>query len=511
MVESTNVYLTEHAYSRMKQRPGRNKNAANKLEKRALEKGLIGGCVKGMKAIVYLGLISITALCYQGKAHAANDIPISEEYFPDSRLREYVASNLDPNQDGILTSAEMESVTEVNFIGTNKHKVSINRPGPEDMMNIKGLECFTNLRSLTITQADIDKIDVSMYEDLTYLDVSYNYLSSLDISNNTALEELNCESNYLEQINVSNNPSLVILNTSANPITSLDLSVNTSLEELWIVGNKISTIDLRNCPKLRKIDCRATLLTSINIGYNPLLCIAVYSGKYINIDGWKIYGGTGPNGEPCSFHFSGDLEIIEVPYNDVRPNMWSYKAIREAFNNKYMIGMGNETFAPEGVVTRAQFVQILYNIEGKPSVTPNSQFVDVLPDQWYTDAVAWAANNHLTAGINETEFGTNLPITREQMMTLFYKYGLTKENYRRNMYSDRLGWYKDADQISPWAVEAVTWSISNNVVTGIMSEYGHERIGSIDPKGPATREQCAQMLKNMLTNGPDPLYDYRSN
>ena len=52
-------------------------------------------------------------------------------------------------------------------------------------------------------------------------------------------------------------------------------------------------------------------------------------------------------------------------------------------NNKYMIGMGNETFAPEGVVTRAQFVQILYNIEGKPPVTPNSQFVDVLPDPLY--------------------------------------------------------------------------------------------------------------------------------
>ena len=47
MVESTNVYLTEHAYLRMKQRLGLNRNAANKLAKRALEKGLIGGCVKG--------------------------------------------------------------------------------------------------------------------------------------------------------------------------------------------------------------------------------------------------------------------------------------------------------------------------------------------------------------------------------------------------------------------------------------------------------------------------------
>ena len=466
---------------------------------------------KGMKALVYFGLISITVLCYKTNLYAVNDIPICEEYFPDSRFRAYVAENLDPNHDGILTSDEIAGVTEINYVGDNNGRASLNPPQPEDMMNVKGLEFFTNLQSLTISQADIDKIDVSIYKDLTYLNVSYNYLTSLDVSSNTALKELNCRANWLDQIDVTNNKSLEVLEIVSNRISTLDISNNPSLQVLSLGANLLSTIDLSKCPNLRVFGCGSTKIERVNIGHNPLLCLAVSAGLVYNVDHGKAYGCTGPNGEVCSLSFYDKLDIIEVPYNDVFTDMWSYQAIKYAFNNHCMVGVGNDTFAPQGVVTRAQFVQILYNIEGKPPVTPTDQFIDVLSNQWYSDAVAWAAKNQITSGISENEFGTNLPITREQMITLFYKYGKTKENYKRQMYPDRLKYYKDAEQISPWAVEAVTWSISNNVVTGIMSEYGHEQSGSIDPRGPATREQCAQIVRNMLMNGPDPLYNYGSN
>ena len=487
---------------------------------------------QGLKAILYFGLVCTTVLFYKVPAQAADDIPISEEYFPNSRFRAYVAENLDPNYDGILTMAEMENVTEINYIGNNKYKGFPNPPSSEEMMSVKGLEFFTNLHSLTISEADIDKIDVSMFKELIYLDVSYNYLTSLDVSNNTALKELNCRDNCLKQMDVSNNASLEVLDCRDNCLEQMDVSNNTSLEvlnimsnrvpalditnnpllqELYITGNPISSINLRNCPELKKFYCSG-YIKQINIGYNPFLCLAYYPRKPILYEfGGRTHIYNGPNGETYELACQENLDIIEVPYNDVGTDRWSYTAIREAFNNKYMIGMGNETFAPEGVVTRSQFVQILYNVEGKPAVTPNNQFIDVLPDQWYSDAIAWAANNQITSGISENEFGTNLPITREQMMTLFYKYGMTKENYRRRMEPSLVEKFKDANQISPWALDAVTWCVSNHVVSGYMSEKGQVHVQTIDPKGIANREQCAQIISNMLTHAIDTTYYNRIN
>ena len=402
------------------------------------------------KVLASLCLVSGFCLLYSTSAHATDDVPIDEDRFPDPFLRNYVAENLDTDHNGLLNSDEIYAVTELEFNGTYNHMEHI----PDEITSAKGLEVFTNLRSLALTHTNITELDISMYKELTDLDVSYNHLTSLDVSNNLALVSLVCVRNELTSIDISKNSALVTFLCAGNPLEQIDVSHNTALEELAVTsptittldishnpalklleigGKNITSIDLSKCPELEKLHYAATSIVSINISHNPKLLKILSEGKIILGDSGVELLYNLPNGEYYYIQCKKDYQIVEVPFNDVYANAWSYEAIRYAYNNGYMIGVGDEVFAPGGIVTRAQFVQLLYNIEGKPSFTPTDQFVDVLPGQWYTDAIMWAANNQITAGINENEFGTNLPITREQMITLFYNYGKTKENYRKNI------------------------------------------------------------------------------
>lgn len=73
-------------------------------------------------------------------------------------------------------------------------------------------------------------------------------------------------------------------------------------------------------------------------------------------------------------------------------------------------------------MTRAMFITVLHRHAGEPEVQSDESFVDVEPDEWYTDAVAWAKQNGITAGMDETHFAPHENITREQMAVMLYRY-----------------------------------------------------------------------------------------
>ena len=69
-------------------------------------------------------------------------------------------------------------------------------------------------------------------------------------------------------------------------------------------------------------------------------------------------------------------------FTDVDENSWSYPGIRYCVENGLMSGIGNGLFAPQMTTTRAQMVQILYNLAGDPEVSGTTPFTD-LTDDWY--------------------------------------------------------------------------------------------------------------------------------
>ena len=114
-------------------------------------------------------------------------------------------------------------------------------------------------------------------------------------------------------------------------------------------------------------------------------------------------------------------ESTILKFNDVNKSDWFYEGVKYVYENNLMQGISEYEFAPDIHVTRAMFVTIIYRIEGQPFISGNI-FSDVQSDSWYANAVAWACENNIVFGISNKEFKPNDEISREQMVTILYRY-----------------------------------------------------------------------------------------
>lgn len=172
-------------------------------------------------------------------------------------------------------------------------------------------------------------------------------------------------------------------------------------------------------------------------------------------------------------------------YSDVAADAWYVKAVDYMTVGGLLAGVGGGRFEPETPMTRAMFVAVLYRLEGVPAVTGSSPFTDLKAD-WYRDAVAWAYQSDVVAGMSDTIFAPDTSITREQMAAMLYRYA------SRDGALDATGTlegYTDAGQVSGWALPAIRWAVSNGVITGMTDT-------TLVPQGTSTRAQAATMFTN---------------
>ncbi|MBR2577289.1 MAG: S-layer homology domain-containing protein, partial [Firmicutes bacterium] len=175
-------------------------------------------------------------------------------------------------------------------------------------------------------------------------------------------------------------------------------------------------------------------------------------------------------------------------FTDVKSTDWFAKAVQYVSTSKYMNGTSATTFEPNTNLTRAMMVQILYNMEGKPSVSEASSYTDVKDTDWYADAVAWAEDNDLVQGYGSGVFGGLDSLTREQAATILKRY----EEYKGGDVSASvdLSAYTDANRVSDWAEDAMKWAVGAKIINGTSAT-------TLEPAGTATRAQMAQILMNM--------------
>ena len=150
-----------------------------------------------------------------------------------------------------------------------------------------------------------------------------------------------------------------------------------------------------------------------------------------------------------------------------------------------MIGTSATTFAPDMKLTRAMMVMILYRLDGSNKVDTVCTFNDVDQNSWYAEAVNWAAATKVTLGTSETTFDPDMMITREMMMTMFYRYFQMKGYAPAK--TDSMAKFVDANQVSSWAVEGVSWCVDVGLILGVTDK-------EINPSGTATRAQAATIL-----------------
>lgn len=173
------------------------------------------------------------------------------------------------------------------------------------------------------------------------------------------------------------------------------------------------------------------------------------------------------------------------PYSDTNLGAWYHDSVHYCIENGLMSGYGNGLFGPNDNLSRAQFAQMLYNREGRPSAGGGNSFTDVLSGVWYTNTVIWAAARGIVSGYGDGRFGPNDKITREQLVVMLWRYAGSPSATEKELH------FSDADKASGYALEALRWAAENGIING----YGN---GQLDPEGSATRAQAAQMLVNFL-------------
>ena len=182
-------------------------------------------------------------------------------------------------------------------------------------------------------------------------------------------------------------------------------------------------------------------------------------------------------------------------FTDVTKN-WAYPGIQYCVTHGIMGGMGDGTFAPTGTTTRAQIVQILYNLEGTPAVSGTTPFTD-LTANWYKPAILWAYQNNVVAGTSPTTFAPDQPVTREQIAVILTQYMFHVLKMERTWTPADLSTFPDGAQVSGWAKEAMQDAVALGLINGTKAPDGKVYL---DPQGSAARQQVATILMNFCQN-----------
>ena len=77
---------------------------------------------------------------------------------------------------------------------------------------------------------------------------------------------------------------------------------------------------------------------------------------------------------------------------------------------------------PNAAINRAQMVTMLWRAMGQPAAASGASFADVPADSYYAQAVAWAIENGITAGVGTGKFDPDAACTRGQIATFLYRY-----------------------------------------------------------------------------------------
>ncbi len=190
----------------------------------------------------------------------------------------------------------------------------------------------------------------------------------------------------------------------------------------------------------------------------------------------------------------GSADVTQM-FTDVTKN-WAYPGIQYCVTHGIMGGMGDGTFAPTGTTTRAQIVQILYNLEGTPAVSGTTPFTD-LTANWYKPAILWAYQNNVVAGKSPTTFDPEGPVTREQIAVILTQYMFHVLKMERTWTPADLSAFPDGAQVSGWAKEAMQDAVALGLINGTKAS---DDMVYLDPQGSATRQQVATILMNFCQN-----------
>lgn len=213
------------------------------------------------------------------------------------------------------------------------------------------------------------------------------------------------------------------------------------------------------------------------------------------------------------------VPLWQSPFVDVGPDNWFYSSVEYVCSKGLFEGVSKDTFLPNASMTRAMLVTVIHRLAGlAESEDTGSGFDDVTDGSWYSDAVMWAQGEGIVTG-SESRFNPEDSVTREQMVTMLYRYvkaaGTQPDSQTDSQAGQPAdfspdstpdvpsasspGWteedlagFADSADVSPWAREAMAWAVNIGLIEGRPG-------GRLDPTGTATRAEVAAIMQRFAS------------
>ena len=485
-------------------------------------------------------LVDLKVYCNQLTAlDVSSNYMLKELYCFENQL-----TALDLSYNGAL---ECLSVSENPIAELNLHPLSSLKTLYCQKMQLKKLDVdrCPKLQLLYCYDNQIETLDLRSNKKLQALKCQNNRLSWLDLSSNTELDpaKVDCSGNVYD-IKVDRNlqykvyPDLPCYGaTEGTYFTAARASDWTGGTVSKVDGWDVLTLDNRDVKEVTykydtgnaKIGKVAfTLKTEvpakyITISFDPnggtgtMQPMKVKSGEKFELPkctftppegkefaGWlavngKVYpagdivSSVGSSVLKATWKDKAEVDVTQM-FTDVTKN-WAYPGIQYCVTHQLMSGVGGNLFAPKMTTTRAQIVQILYNLEGEPKVSGTTPFTD-LTQNWYKDAVLWAYQTGVVSGTSATTFAPDLPVTREQIAVILMEYMTRVLKLERTWTPADLSVFPDAGSVSGWAKDALADAVALGLISG--ASNGGQTL--LEPQGSATREQVATILMEFCKN-----------
>lgn len=187
---------------------------------------------------------------------------------------------------------------------------------------------------------------------------------------------------------------------------------------------------------------------------------------------------TTENGVAVTLSDGDTVKVVDnsKTFDDVSDNYWGAEAVAFASSRELFAGTSATTFSPDTAMTRAMIVTVLARFEGVDTTTGST---------WYEAGQQWAMENGVSDGTN-----MDASLTREQLATMLYRYAQSK-GYDTTQGGMAIREYADFEQISDYAVEAMTWAVNTGLISGTSTT-------TLSPQGEATRAQVATILMRFI-------------
>lgn len=272
-------------------------------------------------------------------------------------------------------------------------------------------------------------------------------------------------------------------NASSNAYATIDSVVGGKLYSAY------SSI-ISNTP-LKTSDLGSTkyYFNSSSTGIDSLYVLPIADKTTVDVN-YTVYDGSTRTKGTVSFKVI--QQTTSQKFTDVNGSTkWAANSVDFMADSKLVNGITTTTFGPNQTMTRAMLVTILYRAAGQPSVAGiTNKFTDLKANEYYVDAVLWAANTGVVTGATATKFDPDGKVTREQIAAILYRYAGSPTGNAASLTG-----FSDQKNVSAYAVPALQWAVGLGIITGV-STNGRTTLSA---KNNATRAQVAVMLHRFLT------------